>query len=51
MIFTARELAQIRRLEILAARVAKGQLQGERQTARSGPGSGFRQHRAYTGHG
>jgi uncharacterized protein (DUF58 family) len=48
VIFTARDLAQIRRLEILAAKVAKGQLQGERQTARSGPGSGFRQHRAYT---
>jgi len=48
VIFTARELAQIRRLEILAAKVTKGQLQGERQTARSGPGSGFRQHRAYS---
>ena len=48
MIFNARELAQIRRLEVLAAKVTRGQLQGEREMSRSGPGSGFRQHRAYT---
>lgn len=47
MIFTSRELAQLRHLELLAAKVRKGQLHGERETARRGPGSGFREHRAY----
>lgn len=48
MIFTEREMAQLRHLEILAAKVSKGQLMGERETSRAGPGSGFREHRAYT---
>jgi len=47
VIFDARELAQLRRLEILAAKVARGQLHGEREMKRSGPGSGFREHRQY----
>ena len=47
MIFDARELAQLRRLEILASKVARGQLHGEREMKRSGPGSGFREHRQY----
>ncbi|MHC4547329.1 MAG: DUF58 domain-containing protein [Planctomycetota bacterium] len=47
MIFTPREIAQLRRLELLAAKVRKGQLHGEREMHRPGPGSGFREHRAY----
>ncbi|MHC4448997.1 MAG: DUF58 domain-containing protein [Planctomycetota bacterium] len=47
MIFDARELAQLRRLEILASKVARGQLHGEREMKRAGPGSGFREHRQY----
>jgi len=47
MIFDARELAQLRRLEILASKVARGQLHGEREMKRAGPGSGFREHRPY----
>ena len=47
MIFTAREIAQLRHLQILAAKVTKGQLHGEREMSRAGPGSGFREHRAY----
>jgi uncharacterized protein (DUF58 family) len=47
VIFDARELAQLKRLEILAAKVARGQLHGEREMKRSGPGSGFREHRQY----
>jgi len=47
MIFTAREIAQLRLLEVLAAKVLQGQLHGEREMFRSGPGSGFREHRAY----
>jgi uncharacterized protein (DUF58 family) len=47
MIFTQKEIAQLRYLEILAGRVMKGQLHGERETLRPGPGSGFREHRAY----
>jgi len=48
MIFDAKEIAQLRYLELLAAKVVKGQLQGERAMRRSGPGSGFREHRAYS---
>jgi len=47
VIFDARELAQLRRLEILASKVARGQIHGEREMKRSGPGSGFREHRQY----
>jgi uncharacterized protein (DUF58 family) len=47
MIFTPKEMAQLRYLEILAGRVMKGQLHGERETLRAGPGSGFREHRGY----
>jgi uncharacterized protein (DUF58 family) len=47
VIFDARELAQLRRLEILASKVARGQLHGEREMKRAGPGSGFREHRQY----
>lgn len=47
MIFDSRELAQLKRLEILAAKVARGQLHGDREMKRSGPGSGFREHRQY----
>jgi len=47
MIFTAREMAQLRHLEILAAKVIKGQLHGEREMSRAGTGSGFREHRSY----
>jgi uncharacterized protein (DUF58 family) len=47
MIFTSREIAQLRHLEILAAKVSKGQLHGEREMKHPGPGSGFREHRAY----
>jgi len=47
VIFDARELAQLRRLEILASRVARGHLHGEREMRRTGPGSGFREHRQY----
>jgi len=47
MIFGERELAQLRRLEILAAKVRSGEVRGERETARAGPGSGFREHRSY----
>ncbi len=47
MIFTSREIAHLRRLEILAGKVLKGQLRGEREFSRRGPGSGFREHRAY----
>lgn len=47
MIFGARELEQLRRLEILAAKVLKGELRGEREVRRRGPGAGFREHRAY----
>ncbi|MEM8884885.1 MAG: DUF58 domain-containing protein [Planctomycetota bacterium] len=47
MIFDAREMAQLRRLEILAAKVSKGQMHGEREMKRAGPGSGFREHRQY----
>ncbi len=47
MIFDSREMAQLRRLEILASRVARGQIHGHREMARAGPGSGFREHRAY----
>lgn len=47
MIFTAKEIAQLRHLEILAAKVSKGQLHGEREMKHPGPGSGFREHRAY----
>ncbi|MGH7163843.1 MAG: DUF58 domain-containing protein [Planctomycetota bacterium] len=45
--FTPRELAQLRRLEILASKVRKGEVRGEREVSRRGPGSGFREHRAY----
>jgi uncharacterized protein (DUF58 family) len=47
VIFTAREVAQLRHLELLAAKVVRGQLTGERAMRKSGPGSGFREHRAY----
>jgi len=47
MIFDARELTQLRRLEILAAKTYRGQAHGERETKRAGPGSGFRDHRQY----
>jgi len=47
VILTAREMAQVRQLELLAAKVRRGQLQGERAMRRAGPGSGFREHRAY----
>ena len=47
MIFTAREMAQLRHLEILASKVVKGQLHGEREMSRAGTGSGFREHRGY----
>lgn len=47
MKLSERELAQLRRLEILAAKVRRGELRGERETLRGGPGSGFREHRAY----
>lgn len=47
MIFSAREMAQLRHLDVLASKVVKGPLQGEREMLRSGPGSGFREHRAY----
>lgn len=46
--FTTREIAQLRRLEILAAKVRQGEVRGERQSARRGPGSGFREHRSYS---
>jgi len=48
VIFTARELAQIRHLELLAAKTLRGQLIGLREVRRGGPGSGFREHRAYS---
>jgi uncharacterized protein (DUF58 family) len=47
VIFDARELAQLRVLEILAGKIVKGQLTGDREMSHSGPGSGFRGHRAY----
>jgi len=47
MIFDQKELAQLRHLQVLASKVLKGQLQGERGMARAGPGSGFREHRTY----
>jgi uncharacterized protein (DUF58 family) len=47
VIFTAKEIAQLRHLELLAAKVVRGQLTGERAMRRPGPGSGFREHRAY----
>jgi len=47
VIFSNREIAHLRRLEILAAKVSKGQIQGMREMARAGPGSGFREHRGY----
>jgi len=47
MIFTSREIGQLRRLEILAAKVWKGEVRGEREVRRRGPGAGFREHRAY----
>jgi uncharacterized protein (DUF58 family) len=47
VIFTAQEIAQLRHLELLAAKVVRGQLSGERAMRKPGPGSGFREHRAY----
>ncbi len=47
MILSPRELAQLRHLELLAQKIVKGQLHGTRVVARGGPGSGFREHRAY----
>jgi len=47
VILDAREMAQLRHLQILAAKVVKGQLHGEREMAHRGPGSGFREHRQY----
>jgi uncharacterized protein (DUF58 family) len=47
VIFDAREMAQLRHLQILASKVVKGQLHGEREMAHRGPGSGFREHRQY----
>ncbi len=47
MIFSAHEIAQLRHLELLAAKVVRGQLSGERAMRKPGPGSGFREHRAY----
>ncbi len=47
MILSAREVAQVRQLGLLAEKVRRGQLQGEREMRRAGPGSGFREHRAY----
>lgn len=47
MIFSAQEIAQLRHLELLAAKVVRGQLSGERAMRKPGPGSGFREHRAY----
>ncbi len=44
--FTAREMAQLRRLELMAAKMKRGVLQGEREVSRSGPGTSFREHRA-----
>ena len=37
--FTAREMAQLRRLELMAAKMKRGVLQGEREVSRSGPGN------------
>ncbi len=37
MIFTSREIAHLRRLEILAGKVLKGELRGEREFSRRGP--------------
>jgi len=47
VIFDAHEIAQLRHLELLAAKVVRGQLSGERAMRKPGPGSGFREHRAY----
>jgi len=47
VILTSKERAQLRHLELLAHKVVKGQLHGTRVVARGGPGSGFREHRAY----
>ena len=47
MIFTAREMAQLRHLQVLAAKVVRGQLHGEREMHGAGPGTGFREHRPY----
>jgi uncharacterized protein (DUF58 family) len=47
MIFSAHEIAQLWHLELLAAKVVRGQLSGERAMRKPGPGSGFREHRAY----
>ena len=45
--FTPREMAQLRRLELMASKMKRGVLQGEREVSRSGPGTSFREHRAY----
>lgn len=45
--FTAHEMAQLRRLELMAAKMRRGVLQGEREMSRRGPGTSFREHRAY----
>lgn len=47
MIFSSREMAQLSRLELLAQKVRKGELRGEREVSRRGPGGGFREHRGY----
>jgi uncharacterized protein (DUF58 family) len=47
VIFSAREMAQLRYLQVLASKVVRGQLSGEREMQRAGPGSGFREHRPY----
>jgi len=45
--FDSHEMAHLRQLEILASKVFKGQLRGERETSRRGPGTSFREHRDY----